>query len=467
MFHMEQFKQKFKLVWHNAPDLIFFWIFVFVLPFGTRRILATLVPYSATTFNEWTSVFLYGTDILVILIIFFWIRRLVRFHQSFAKYGRALNIAVLALIIIALGSAVISPFTGLGLYGAVKLIEFGLIFLYCVYNIVTYRRRLLTAVMIFAAGGIQALIAIAQFISQGSLGLSILGESKLGTYLPNVAEVIYAGEPILRSYGTLPHPNVLGYFLMVSLVMGFYVFWRIREPYFRLTLAFLAGLEFLALLLSFSRVAWLALGVGGAVSIAVYFWMRRRRGQQSLWSLLWGNLKIPVVRVSLVLFLVMILGSILVLLPLLNNRLTISDTDGDMAVSFRSYLNEKALSFTVANPAVGWGPKSFVPLLTATGRGTIPEWAKQPVHNVWLGLMAEVGLLGVLAFLGLIIIRTIQLCKNQKTVPRGTVSGISDDLLLRSLIIGLIAGSILIMFFDHYILDVQQGSLLFFLVLGL
>ena len=186
-----------------------------------------------------------------------------------------------------------------------------------------------------------------------------------------------------------------------------------------------------------------------------------------MWSLLWVNLKIPVVRVSLVLFLVMILGSILVLLPLLNNRLTISDTDGDMAVSFRSYLNEKALSFTVANPAVGWGPKSFVPLLTATGSGTIEEWAKQPVHNVWLGLMSEIGLLGVMAFLGLIIIRTVQLCKNQKTVPRGTVSGVSDDILLRSLIIGLIAGSILIMFFDHYILDVQQGSLLFFVILGL
>jgi len=466
---MEQIWQKLKTTWHNAPDLIFFWILVFCIPFGTRSILGTLVLYSSTMFNEWTSAFLYGTDILVVLILIFWLRRLARFHPTFAKHGRALNILVLAFALIALVSAVLSPFWGLGIYGAVKLIEFGLIFLYGVYNIVTYRRRLLTCLLIFASGGIQAIIAIFQFINQSSLGLTLLGESPLGTYIPNVAEVVFAGEPILRAYGTLPHPNVLAYFLVISLFLGGYVFWRVREPYMRLSVTFLAGLQFLALLLTFSRVAWLALGLGVIVAVIMYAIIQRERPRtQKLWNPLAREFQQKILWVCVILFLIMALSSIVVLAPLLDSRMTVADNEGDMAGSFRQYLNAKALQFGTSAINIGWGPKSFVPMLTATENFTLPDWMKQPVHNVWLGIFSEIGMWGLIAFTGILVVRVWQILKPKtKTVPRGTVSREAPDNLLRALILGIIAASVLVMFFDHYILDVQQGSLAFFILLGL
>jgi hypothetical protein len=65
----------------------------------------------------------------------------------------------------------------------------------------------------------QSLVAILQFIWQKSLGLTFLKESAFSVYDPGVAKVLINGDVFVRSYGFFPHPNVLGGFLAVSLLI--------------------------------------------------------------------------------------------------------------------------------------------------------------------------------------------------------------------------------------------------------
>ena len=101
MFHVEQFWAKFTKFFRATPDLFFFGLLVFCLPFGTRTFVTTLVPYSSEIFNEWTSVFLYATDILVILVLLLWLLRLGKFRNSLSKFARPIIFCFFAFIVVA------------------------------------------------------------------------------------------------------------------------------------------------------------------------------------------------------------------------------------------------------------------------------------------------------------------------------------------------------------------------------
>ena len=78
----------------------------------------------------------------------------------------------------------------------------------------------------------------------------------------------------------------------------------------------------------------------------------------------------------------------------------------------------------------------------------------QPVHNIYLLVAAETGILGFavfILFLGFIA----------NTVWRKGLNKISATLFT------ILSAFLFIGFFDHYLLTIQQGRLLFFLVAGL
>ncbi|MGD8399086.1 MAG: hypothetical protein PVG11_09535, partial [Anaerolineae bacterium] len=109
---------------------------------------------------------------------------------------------------------------------------------------------------------IQAVVAVPQFIAGRSLGLQRLGEVAVDAAWPGASVVMVGEARWLRAYGLAQHPNLLAGCLaaMLLLVGGYYL--GQRGPG-RLPLLAALGAGFAALLLTFSRAAWLGAFAGG------------------------------------------------------------------------------------------------------------------------------------------------------------------------------------------------------------
>ena len=105
------------------------------------------------------------------------------------------------------------------------------------------------------------------------------------------------------------------------------------------------------------------------------------------------------------------------------------------------------------NLLFGVGNGNFVSVMTDHSETQLEKWQFQPIHNIYLLIAAEVGLIGFLLFF--LFIYTIA-----KSVPRGTSIG-------NSMPTALFIGLLIIGIFDHYLWDIQQGSLIFWIGLGL
>jgi len=79
----------------------------------------------------------------------------------------------------------------------------------------------------------------------------------------------------------------------------------------------------------------------------------------------------------------------------------------------------------------------------------LSNWIHQPVHNVYLLISSEVGLLGLIVFL-IFLYQLLKRFKKQNSV-------------LFIIVICIIFVSL----FDHFFWTLQQGQLMFWLILGL
>ncbi|HAV11567.1 MAG TPA: hypothetical protein DCX32_03410 [Candidatus Moranbacteria bacterium] len=80
----------------------------------------------------------------------------------------------------------------------------------------TFVRRIFLVIVLF--GLFQALVVFFQILAQKSIGLFWLKESIFSADMTGVAKIVFNGETLVRPYGLLPHPNVLGGFLVFTTI---------------------------------------------------------------------------------------------------------------------------------------------------------------------------------------------------------------------------------------------------------
>lgn len=459
MFHVEQFWSKIKTLWKNQPDLVIFGIFVFFIPVGSSKFITVLLPYSDQVFNVWTGAFVYFSDILLVAVLALWLIRWLRGRFVLGNNVRFIRLLLVTLTAILVISTVVSDSSYVSWYGVIRWVEGFVLCGYTLVMITTWRRRLMVCVLFFAAMSVQAIVAVIQFATQQSLGLKWLGESVLNTSIPNVAEVIAQGDLWLRAYGTQPHPNALAYLLIISLMLAIYLYARIKTWNWRITISALAGLQIMVLIMTFSRTAWSALFVGfGALIVLLLVWHRSA-----------GFLHRITARSVIPLLLTGIISivAVIAMWPMISNRFTAGDLNGDLAVSYRQQLNSFGWDRIAANPILGIGPKQFVPSLTSNPEILAEPWRFQPIHNNYLLISVESGILGLGVFVVIIITKFVGMGSHLRNVPRGTFCQAKTDVLYVFIILGCLTASVYVMFFDHYIQDIQQSSLTFWLLMGL
>jgi len=244
------------------------------------------------------------------------------------------------------------------------------------------------------AAGVHALVGIAQFAGQwmGNL-MPFGGLSELNVNVRGVSVVDVGGRHWLRAYGLSAHPNVLGGFLTVATLILLGALgstrWSRRG---RAGLWALICLALVALLLTFSRSAWIGLACG----LGVLVWFRWRHGPPGQF--------VPRGRESW-----LVLGVIAIVAvtaagvsPLIATRLT----GGGSPLEAQS-IEERRITFDAAwellwrSPWNGVGLENSALALRAFLSETSDKIGNAYVHNVALMAATELGVGGGAAWIAL------------------------------------------------------------------
>lgn len=302
-----------------------------------------------------------------------------------------------------------------------------------------------------AAGmALQAMIAVPQFALGRALGLKRLGEITVNASWSGASVVAVGDERYLRAYGLVQHPNLLAGCLMATslVVIGYYL---MQRGWKRLPLLAAVGSGFVALLLTFSRAAWLGTLVGGLAALSLLLWAWRRDQ--------WSPNRPTIVLLAVVLLSVSAAFAALNW-SLLQPRLGLSTQGTEIrSVEERAMQVPAAWALIQMRPVLGVGLGNYPVALYGLARDMVTAYpVYQPVYNVILLVTAELGVLGGLLWLCLISLPWLYLWLHRRQV-RITPwwAGLSGALL------ALTAVSVL----DYYVWTSHQGRLMLWLVLGL
>ncbi len=374
---------------------LFFYLTILLLPTQLAYhmwpdwtiVLGRRVDYLAPT--------LYLTDLCIIATIVSYVVSKKRFPIVTPKI-------IILLSVLAIVNAAIATHKLLAMLGWVKIIELTLFFFYVRETNHSHQRvfALLSLSVIFSCT-----LGIAQSVYGRSIGglLWFIGERTFTINTPAIAKqalCVPSGSCIefLRPYATFPHPNVFAGFL------GLYILIALRHNAIVFTI-----LPFITLLLTTSRSAWIALGVSTLLQ-----YILRQKTQNTLLA--------PMIEVFL-------------LVSLLLLSIPVSPTNNE-SIDVRVALNASAMTIIQSSLLGGVGINHFLVSLPQM----FPHremYFLQPVHNIYLLFLAEIGLIGAIALFVAIF--------------RARINARALSFTLFLLLVGL---------FDHYLLTTQQGNLL-------
>ena len=384
---------------------------------------------------DYLSPTLYLTDCLAFSAMIFYAFARVRF-QKFKRLRSKKNIVYGVLILIVFSIAVLNIFNAISwqvsVYRWIKVALFGFVTFY----VATHKSEAKHYLQALVAGALfSSVLAVAQFVKQQSIGsiFWFVGERLFSINTPLIARghvcmpFTESCTLMLRPYATFAHPNLLGGYLSVAL---FLLIAKIRKN--RVHIFTIAAMIFLgiALLLTMSRAA---IVVASLLFIWRYaFFIRDTPHLFTKWIVV-----VPFF---------MIIVSLFFVLPF-------SSTDESILV--RTNLNFAATRVIANHWALGVGLGNFVLSLKGIQSGVFFATI-QPVHNVYLLALAELGLVGIVGLIGAagILWRTIK----HKMIRMNKDASLYAASLAALGAIGL---------FDHYMWTLQQGQLLTSVFIGL
>jgi len=409
---------------HNI-ETAFFYLFLLLLPTQAGKHFWPPFAFVLGIRVDYLSPTLYYTDLLLLILFFLWIFRKTTFTANVLFW----IIGSSAIIFIGLLFAK-SPFALL--YGYFKFLELIFLGLYTK-EFFTTRKSLIE--IPFAIGILfESLLGAAQYIYHSSLGgiFYYTGERTFTAQTPGIANASINGELVLRPYATFSHPNVLAGYLIVAMMLVISQInnkQTIKNVFLGLSLI----IGTIVLFLTLSRVAivlWLAF---------IAYWFITFFKKKIFYLL------------CILLFVSMLFGAFF-FHPLFFNRF-LATSLSDESFVFREHLAQDAIKMLAVNPVFGVGLNNFLVALPSFSKTTTSVLLLQPVHNIFLLIASETGLLGF-CLLGVFLIKTY------KHVLR--VKKYQARILLLMLTAILVLGLV-----DHFFVTLQQGQLLFAFVLGL
>ncbi len=441
-------------------EKIFFYFFLFCLPFETRLI----IKEWGKEFNEWNSSFLYLTDLLIFAIFFFWALRIVKGIRTtnLSKDPKIITLGILFLV--ATVSLFFAKNLEIGIYQLIKFAEFIILFFYIKSSFQELFNWRLASGVLIASALFQVFLGICQFALQHDLNLKIFGESPLGSNIEGVAKIVVSGVKMIRAYGTFPHPNVLAAFLLFSIISFYFFSLRREKASFGFNLVLASTFFFLVfgLFLTFSRtIIFLFVFISVLIFLFLFFKKEFYRDYRRKTLYLCGIFLLATI----------LCGSFMA--RELYSRFVIFGVDP--TINLRYFYNSIGLSIIKESSLFGTGLGNFVWRLqdfqgslraanliykldmpeTQVVPYRAPAWLFQPVHNIFLLIASEIGIFGLLAFLIFLCFMILPFLRALK----------ENNLLF--IFYFLFFGFLAVFFTDHFFWTLQQGRLMFWVLCGI
>ncbi|HKK53907.1 MAG TPA: O-antigen ligase family protein [Patescibacteria group bacterium] len=407
---------------------------VFSLPLQTRYIISAWTKDGFSL--EFSTISFYFTDLLIIILVLLTLS--VYFKTISSQIKNRLWYFLGAFEIFIISSIIFSYNYKLSLFHYFWFVIFALL----IWVLITVKYNKLNLLLWFLAGSLfQGFLGIFQFISQTSFSNKYLGMASHGAFNLGQAVIETASGRWLRAYGSLDHPNIFGALMAISLLVSLYLLLAqnkkiINYKKLRFSLYFWISslVSFMALFLSFSR---LAIGAGfiGTLIIVLYYLFYKKNYRQ-------------VIKVSLTLVLLSVI-LISIYSQLFFSRLDTSNRLEAKSINERQEQIVEAKTIIKDNLYFGVGVGNYSLVL----KDYYPDkdiYELQPVHNSFLLLMAEIGIFGFMAFL-VFFIYLFVIAYSRKQV----------------LYISLWLVLLIIMLAEHWLISLHFGWLLMALISGL
>ena len=366
--------------------------------------------------SDYLTPVLYLTDIIIFILIFSDLQKIRK--ESSKKL-------ILLLIFLLYTCLVIAGNKWAALYKLFKTGEMILLGAVIVRN----RPKINTLINAYSMGVLYtSILAIGQFINQRSYGgiWWFFGERTFFASSPGIALGTFSGRLFLRPYATFAHPNLLGGFLALGLPFVYFYLWkdlslnRFKRVIYTLSLI----LGTIALVFTFSRASWLVFGLGIILVTALQ--------QAGVKEFISAKKK----HFMLIFILFFILS---VIVPIRLYKITDAKRG---SLYERSQLIRYSLKSISQNPIAGTGLNNAIIRQYRLMPKNLGMFIQQPVHNVYLLILTETGLAGFLFLL-------VFLKRSFERLNRDNIMQYVPFIML-----------LLLGFFDHYPVTLQQGQLL-------
>ncbi len=342
---------------------------VFLLPWQTRWIFASLTLASGPW--EYGKLSLYAVELLVLLAM------VVRGKTALTGSAR---------LVITRGAWFLAAVALSILFSVRPVLSFAMAFHVCVafvFVILLLAPQLSTRKLTdsFLAGLLApAALGWYQAMTGTSPAFKWLGLAEHLASTPGASVIETASARVLRAYGSFSHPNEFGGFLAVAMLL---LLWRLAsEPKRARSWDYATVVVFAsALVITFSRGAWIALAAAWLMIAVSMLWFRKTLPRQA----------IP-----------------MIVLCLLAVSVTVAEFRQPLFTRFdpTARLEAKSLDERQGeygwlddvlrlNPVTGVGVGAYTVALETVSPGG-PPYAYQPLHNTILLILAETGVLGLI-----------------------------------------------------------------------
>ena len=463
-------------------------IFLFLLPWQTRWIFEP--AYLNGKFWEYGSSSFYGTEILLwLIIILFVFDRLLDLILTFSlkekeafplsskeRRGEVLSPLILFLTLAFFLFLAVEVLHSIDI-GISYNFFFHLLEGLCIFLILSEEKERRPLLLAFWSGGIvQALFGAYQFFTQSVMANKWLG---LALQAPQLESSVIesATERWLRAYGSFGSPNILGGYLAIVLIVGLILYCNQPTPtppkrgLLKILLTLGQSIILVGLVLSFSRAAWL----GAVVGILGLFMTRflplskgelegvchplstrdglndsSRKGRQTppRLPLERGGGEMAAYFKQLFFYSAIVLTLFIILRPLFITRLFATQRLEQYSLSERASQYPEAGKVFRSHPFLGVGPGAYTLALSKEGRWLPGNWY-QPVHNIYILIIAEWGLIGAGLWLGIFVWLILEVrLHNPEFLP----------VIVMLFFLGA---------FDHYWWSLYSGMILWWTIFGL